>query len=206
MGVDEWELSVLILAGGGSERFGRDKALYEVLGEPLICQVVRRISPLSRNIIISAKSSSAEIARLFPNLEVVTDELELRAPIVGLMSSLSRVKTEYVAVVSCDSPLINPDVIRLLFRLARGRSGAVPIWPDGRMEPLQAVYRTKELLERLRDCWKRGDLRVRCAVESMEDTLLVPIETLREVDPELESFLNLNSREDLGDLMRRLKR
>ncbi|MEM1984142.1 MAG: molybdenum cofactor guanylyltransferase [Candidatus Korarchaeum sp.] len=199
------QLTVLILAGGYSERFGCNKALYEVEGRPLISYVLERAMLLSKKVIISFKRDLIDLARIFPYAEIVVDSLELKAPIVGLMSALRKVGTEYVAIMTCDSPLVKPEVMRILYGLARGRSGAVPVWPDGKMEPLQAVYRTEELLRGLRDCWRKGDLRVRCAIECMSDALLVPVEVLREVDPELESLLNLNSREDLRDFLRRLR-
>ncbi|MDW8035662.1 MAG: molybdenum cofactor guanylyltransferase [Candidatus Korarchaeum sp.] len=206
VGTMDEQLTVLVLAGGYSERFGGNKALYEVNGKSLISYVLDRVKCLSRNVIISAKSGYEDIARLFPYAEVVVDSFELKAPIVGLISSLKKVKTEYVAIVTCDSPLINPEVIRVLYSLARGRSGAAPSWPDGKLEPLQAVYSTKELLEKVQDCWERGDLRVRCAIESMRNLILVPIEVLKEVDPELESFMHLNYKEDLEDFLKKLNR
>lgn len=46
---------------------------------------------------------------------------------------------------------------------------------------------------------------MRCALESVRSLLLVPIERLREADPELESFMNLNSREDAEKLSRILR-
>lgn len=199
------QLTVLVLAGGYSERFGCNKALYEVNGRPLISYVLERAKCLSKNVIISAKLDLIDLARIFPYAEVVVDSLELKAPIVGLMSSLRKVRTEYVAIMTCDSPLVNPEVMRTLYGLARGRSGAVPIWPDGKLEPLQAVYNTEELLERVQDCLKRWDLRVRCAIELMRSLILVPIEALRELDPRLESFMNLNFREDLEDLLGKLR-
>lgn len=204
-GVADGRLTVLVLAGGYSERFGCNKALYEVNGRPLISYVLEVARLLSENVIISVKPELSDIAGLFPYAEVVIDSLELKAPMVGLMSSLRVVRTEYVAVMTCDSPLVKPEVVRVLYGLARGRSGAVPAWPDGRLEPLQAVYHSGELLEGVEGCFARGDLRVRCALESMRSLILVPIARLREVDPELESFVNLNSREDVGRFSRKLR-
>jgi len=195
MRLDE-ELTLLILAGGRGERFGRRKALYEVNGRPLLSYLVERVSNLSKRLIISVKSDPETYSILFPDAEIVIDRYEIYAPIVGLMSSLTEVKTDYVAVLPCDSPLVNPELIILLLRKARGRGGAVPIWEDGRTEPLLAVYKTDELRKSVLNCWNKLDLRVRCALESM-DIVYVPIDEIREVDPELRSFLNINTLEEL---------
>jgi molybdopterin-guanine dinucleotide biosynthesis protein A len=40
-------LSVAILAGGRSERMGRDKALMPFLGRPLILRIIERLQPLT---------------------------------------------------------------------------------------------------------------------------------------------------------------
>jgi molybdopterin-guanine dinucleotide biosynthesis protein A len=190
------EVTLLILAGGRSERFGRSKALYEVNGRPLLSYLVEGVSSLSKRLIISVKSNPEIYSSLFPDAEIVIDEHEIYAPIVGLISSLAEVKTDYVAVLPCDSPLVNPELIILLLRRARGRGGAVPIWEDGRIEPLLAVYKTDELRKSILDCWNKSDLKIRCAIESM-DIVYVPIDEIREVDPELRSFLNINTPEEL---------
>lgn len=195
MSSDE-EVTLLILAGGRSERFGRNKALYEVNGRPLLSYLVERVSSLSKRLIISVKSDPEIYSRLFPGAEIILDEYDVYAPIIGLLSSLAEVKTSYVAVLPCDSPLVNPELIALLLRKARGRGGAVPIWEDGRVEPLLAVYKTDELRKSVTDCLKRSDLRVRCALESM-DIVYVPMHEIKEVDPELRSFLNINTPKEL---------
>lgn len=190
------EFTALVLAGGMSERFGCFKALYELGGKPLIHHVIERISSLTERIVIAAKECSLRSLDL-PEVRVVPDKYCLHAAIVGLISSLEHVETEYVAVIPCDSPFVSPSVIKLLLGEAEGRSGAVPVWPEGKPEPLHAVYRTREIEDRAWECWNKGDLRIRCIIESMEDLVYVPIELIREVDPDLLTFLNLNSMEDL---------
>jgi molybdopterin-guanine dinucleotide biosynthesis protein A len=190
------EVTLLILAGGRGERFGGSKALYEVRGRPLLSYLVERVSSLSKRLIISVKSDPEIYSKLFPDAEIVVDEHEIYAPIVGLMSSLAEVKTDYVAVLPCDSPLVDPELIILLLRRARGRGGAVPIWEDGRIEPLLAVYKTDDLRKSILDCWNKSDLRVRCAIESM-DIVYVSMDEIRGVDPELRSFLNINTQKEL---------
>jgi len=52
-------VSVAILAGGQSQRMGRDKAWLEVGGRPIIERVLERIRPLSDDLLVSANSPDA---------------------------------------------------------------------------------------------------------------------------------------------------
>lgn len=198
------ELTVVVLAGGRSRRFGCLKAMIEVEGKPLIHHVLDRIADVTENVVVAAKSDLLKFLDL-PKVRVVPDKLDLHAPIIGIISSLEQVETDYAAVLPCDSPFVNLDVVILLFEMARGRSGALPLWESGEIEPLHAVYRTRELEEKAWKCLNKGDLRVRCIVELMEDIAYVPVELLRKVDPELLTFLNINSKDDLRRINEILK-
>jgi molybdopterin-guanine dinucleotide biosynthesis protein A len=89
------------------------------------------------------------------------------------------------------------EIIKLLFQAAKGHNGAVPIWPNSYLEPLQAVYRTEKLLNTARVVWEKGMMRLRVLLAVLSDVVYVPTERLKKVDPKLESLLNVNSLEDL---------
>ena len=46
-------LTVAIQAGGESRRMGQDKALLPFLGEPLIVRLIRRLSPIAEQMLIT---------------------------------------------------------------------------------------------------------------------------------------------------------
>ena len=41
------KLGILVLAGGGNERLGREKAFFEINGKPMIQHLARNVSKLS---------------------------------------------------------------------------------------------------------------------------------------------------------------
>lgn len=194
-------LAVLVLAGGGSERFGGlEKAFFEIGGKPMIQHVVEGISKLSEEIVISCRSGRERLARMFPRAKIVSDKWGRKGALTGLLSALPETEAEYVALASCDCPRIKPEVLRLLFQDARGHDGAIPRWPNGYIEPLQAVYKTDKLQGVVKDVWKGGKMRLAAALEMLPDVVYVSTEKLREVDPTLKSFLNVNSPEDVARL------
>lgn len=188
------KLALLILAGGRSERWGTEKALVEVEGRPLVLHVLERLGGLSEERIVSCK---AGMRLKLEGVRVVEDESEEKGAVMGLISALPLVRSEYVAVVACDHPRASPEVMERLAERAEGHDGAVPLWPNGYLEPLYAVYRTKGLLRAVKE--REGERRLRNILKGL-DISYVPVEDLRDLDPQLDCFFNLNSPEDLARL------
>ena len=191
------KLGILILAGGGSKRFGGEKAFFEIQGKPMIQHVFEKVSKLSTEILISCKARREKLAEMFPEAKVIVDKWDEKGALTGLASALPEVRSEYVGLVTCDSPKVNPHVIELLYGRAKGHDCAIPRWPNGYTEPLQAVYKTEKLREAVGEAWKRKKMRLADMLEMLHDVVFVPTERLKEVDPKLESFLNINAPEDI---------
>ena len=100
---------------------------------------------------------------------------------------------EYIFVAACDMPCINPGVVRLLFDAAAGYDAAIPSWNADMLEPLHAVYRKSALLAYLEE---HESLSLRSMVRSL-NTRYVDIGMIREIDPDLLTFTNINKIEDL---------
>ncbi len=189
------KFAIIVLSGGYSERFGGKKAFYRVDEKPLIQFVIDRISSLSGEIVISCRSDVERLEELFPEAEVVKDKLDVRAPLVGLISSLPSINSTYSAIVTCDSPKINPEVLNLLHEEAKGHSAAVPKWPNGYLEPLTAIYRTNELKKYAKRTWENGEIKISRIVDRLPDVVFVPTEKIKKLDPDLDTFINLNTPE-----------
>lgn len=190
-------LAILVLAGGGSERFGGEKPFFEIGGKPMIQHVVEKISGLSEEIVISCRSGEQRLMAMFPDAKVVVDNHDKKGALTGLVSALPWVKAGCVALVTCDCPKINPEIIRQLFEVAKAHDGAVPRWPNGYVEPLQAVYKTEKLRGAVDNLWRGGEMRLAEVLNELPDIAYVSTEELKKIDPKLESFLNVNSPEDV---------
>jgi molybdopterin-guanine dinucleotide biosynthesis protein A len=92
-------LSIVIQAGGESQRMGQDKALIPILGQTLIERVLDRLSHLGDEILIT--TNNPECYR-FLNLPLIADVLPGRGALGGLYSALNAARGPHVAVVACD--------------------------------------------------------------------------------------------------------
>jgi len=196
-------LAILVLAGGGSERFGSKKAFFEIEGGPMIQHVVEGVSKISREIVISCRAGREKLAMMFPEAKVVSDRWNRRGALTGILSALPEVTSEYVALVTCDCPKIKAGVLEMLFKSAKCHDGAIPRWPNGYIEPLQAVYRTEKLREAAQEAWKNGKMRLADVLKNLADVVYVSTEKIKNKDPTLETFLNVNSMNDLARLSER---
>lgn len=188
----------VVLAGGYSTRFGAvDKAFVELNGVPLLAHVASRLGRAVNGLIVSCRAEQIpEIRRTLRDRNdicVVQDPVPDQGPTAGLAASLQACRSEYTAVVACDNPFVDPDLITTLFEHASEESGAVPR-VDGHLRPTQAVYRT-EAMQRCCELAldKNGSLTV--AINRL-DPIVVPEEILFQTT-DSKSFLDINTPADL---------
>jgi len=131
--------AALILAGGASRRMGRDKARVPVDGTPNIVRLVDELRPAFDAVYVSAAPGDA-----FPDLDVtaIHDRVREAGPLVALGHALAQIPHEVCFVVACDTLSISLAWVARLVQASEGRDGAVAETPDGRAQPLFAVYRS----------------------------------------------------------------
>jgi hypothetical protein len=99
---------------------------------------------------------------------------------------------------------MQPKVADYLLNKAEGSRVVVPMWPNGRLETLvMAVERkgVREIADTLCQLQRpRSDDIIRGALNVL---LVSPLGKIRTLDPELKSFVNINSQEDLARLQTR---
>lgn len=193
-------VALLILTGGNSSRFGQKKAFIEFKGKSFIEHIIARTGPLHTELVISCRNGKERLKELFPDAIVVEDGSDMRSPMTGLYSALPHIRSEYVTILPCDVPLIRKEVIQMLIERALGHDAAVPVWPNGYLEPLTAVYATGSLLQAVKVSWKEGLMRISNAIGMLQDVVFISTEEIKELDPDLQSFININSPADLTAL------
>lgn len=194
------ERSAIVLAGGISSRFGQDKGLLTLAKKPLTEYVLEATKNLvdEKIIVTSSKSQAEKYAKLLgPNATVVVDAEEIQSPLIGAITGLREAKGEYSLLLSCDVPFVSNDVLSLLFELCPGKTAVIPRWPNGYMEPLQAVYCTKPALEAAENALTSGELNMKGMVDRLRGIRFVSTLVLQQLDPELKTFFNVNTPIDL---------
>ncbi len=193
----EADCSAIVLVGGGSRRFGTDKARAEWRQQRLVDHVAAGLRPISREIILVAGLAQRGVE--WPADQVVYDNPDHPpGPLRGLVRGLEACRTEYAWVVACDAPLPQTALLLALRQAARpGDLAVVPIW-EGRPQPLLACYAVAGAAL-LGDLLAGGEQSPREALAGMKVQSFAA-ERCREHDPAGLSFLNINTPQDLARL------
>ncbi|UCE75117.1 MAG: hypothetical protein JSV56_05280, partial [Methanomassiliicoccales archaeon] len=96
----------------------------------------------------------------------------------------------------CDSPFIKRELYLKLFELAKGSDGAVPEI-KGYWEPIHAVYRRDAMIDAIKKALAEGKTRPKDTYRYLKLTKLEETK-IKSFDPELRSFVNINSLQDLA--------
>lgn len=207
MDVKTLNRSAIIISGGLSKRFGKNKCLFELLGKPLISYVIHEINHIVDEVIVVVTSEEQKKALtnlLSSSVRIIIDEYALRSPIVGALTGFKYALGEYSLLLPCDTPLISRKVISLLFKLAYGLEAVIPKWPNNYIEPLQAVYKTKAAYESSLEAIKSEKMRMKNIIMCMNNVLYVSTTIIRNLDPTFNTFLNINTPEDLKRMEKKL--
>ena len=188
-------VTAVILAGGMSRRLGRNKALEPFQGEPLIRRVIASMRQVG-DLIIVVVNEPERAAELDLPADVATavDRYPGMGSLGGILTGLVTAPTEWATFCACDMPFLNPQLYQLLLSLRNGYDAVVPV-VDGRPEPTHAVY-SRACVEPIRERIVAKDLKISSFFGEVR-VCLVPEEQIRRTDPELLSFFNVNTQEDL---------
>ena len=184
----------VILAGGKSSRMGSNKALLPYRGGRFIEAIYRQLSGLLGEVLV-VTGTPEQYA--FLGCRMVSDLYHDIGVLAGLHAGLFHSHTSHIFAVACDMPYLNNTMIRML--LARRHQGDVII-PEGEngLEPLHAVY-CRSCLPAMETALQTGKRRLISFFPEIQVTT-VPGDTIRFVDPHLDSFRNINTPADYYDL------
>ncbi len=93
----------------------------------------------------------------------------------------------------------------MLFDEGAGLDGAVFQWPNGWTEPLPAVYRVGPSLEKASELYESGDLRIRRILQNLPNVKMIPMERLKDVDPDLLTLFDADTEHALSEAEKMLK-
>jgi molybdopterin-guanine dinucleotide biosynthesis protein A len=191
---------VLILAGGTGRRFGGNKALMKLGGKPLLLHMVEGVWGFAREIVVAiGKDDEPDDYRRFLSSEVTIrkDAAAKRGPLTGILAGMRGMRSEYTLVLPCDSPFIRGGVLKYLFDKARNADAAIPRWPNGYIEPLHAVYKVSSAFSAAENAMETRKLSIRDMIAGLHKVVYVGTDEIRRLDPQLLTFYNINSQEEL---------
>ena len=163
---------------------GKDKTRISVGGRTLLDHVLNQVRDRFEEILVSVPPDGPSEVSGFPS---VRDERSGFGPMEGIRRGLERAAHETCFVLACDIPDISFALIERLLRNSAHADIAVPVSPDGTVEPLFGVYKKRVWpeAERLLSQGRRSVLALHDALR----TTHVPITAE-------EKLLNLNTPAD----------
>ena len=116
---------------------------------------------------------------------------------VGALTGFKAVNGEYSLLLPVDTPFVSREVLSLLFELCVGKAAAVPRWTNNEIEPLHAVYRTKEALKATEETFAQSEEDMQAMVNRLRGVRYISTMVIEQLDPDLRTFFNVNTALDL---------
>jgi molybdopterin-guanine dinucleotide biosynthesis protein A len=181
-----------ILVGGASSRMGSDKSQLEYHGVTAVERIAKALQSISTRISVVGSREGAR--RLdFTN---IPDVHERWGALGGIHAALAACELSWAAIVACDLPLIEGELLLRLRSFANESSEAVvPIQPDGRKQPLCALYQRQPCLAEAERLIESGQHTPRALLDRVK-TRWVFFEEIADLQDADNFFLNVNTPED----------
>jgi molybdopterin-guanine dinucleotide biosynthesis protein A len=195
-------VAAYVLAGGGSTRFGRDKALVEFAGKPMLARMIEVLRRTSEDVrIVAATGKYVEF-----ETEVVEDRWPGEGPLGGIVTALRNTQQQDAAcewnlIVSCDMPFLTVDWMRFLAERAL-ESDAQVVVPHSEHgpEPLCACWKT-DAVEILQGAFERDVRKVTQGIALLRAEVLDERDWKR-FDSAGRLFWNMNTAADYEEARR----
>jgi len=188
-----YDATAVILAGGNSSRFnGMDKSRIVINSRPLIEHTIEKLTTCFDDVLVVTGPNHCYN---LPHVKIVRDQQPNCGPLMGLYCGLNASETSINFVIACDMPFINQEIIQFLLSHADRADVVVPI-VNGYREPLMALY-NKTTLPAIHKHIQQKKYKITAFYADV--TLCeIPEEQIRKIDPQLHSFFNINTTEDLA--------
>ena len=150
-----------VLAGGGSRRYGRDKAFVRWNGKPLVEHALLSVSRIADESYILSKEPEK-----FAHLPwtVIPDITVTPTPMSGIISVASFVRG-WLLVAACDILVLDHAFLRAMWEAREPGKAVIPRTERG-LQPLLALY-PAELLAQWERAFAHGNFKLRPVAASM---------------------------------------
>lgn len=187
--------AAIVLAGGRSSRFGRDKLAEPIDSRPMLDHVIERVRAVATDIVVVGRPDGS--AAVPDDVVRVDDDRPFEGPLAGLGGGLRALDPglERVLVVGGDMPALVPAVLDRLIAALERHDGAV-LADDTRPRPLPMALRravASAAADRLLDA---GERRLRALLDVL-DIEVIPPAVWRPDDPDGETLWDVDVAADL---------
>ena len=200
--MSENNIIAAILAGGKSRRFGVDKSTTKLGDKTLIEHTISKIEKKFSEILIISNNQEIKVDK--KNVFVLKDCIQGQlGPLVGVLSAMKWVETnnkkyDWVATFPCDTPFFDISIIDEVKRFSKKNNKKLYFIKSGKKRHnifgLWSIQ-LKDILEKdINNNFRK--------VEEWADK--IGLETININHEKFDSFLNINTKEDLEEAKKNL--
>jgi len=185
--------SGVILAGGLNSRFsGTNKAFLQIGKQRILDNIFSIFNDLFDEIIIITNSP---LQYLEWNAMIASDIFPVRSSLTGIHTGLFYATHPFAFFVASDTPFLKKELIQTILDNIEPRFDVIVPETSIGFEPLCAVY-SKRAIATVENRLMRQEFKIMKIFQSLR-VKKISEDVLRKADPELISFFNINTPEDL---------
>ena len=183
----------IILAGGENKRFdGNEKAFIHINGHAIISHLMQTFQNLFDEIVVVTNSP---LPYLDWDVRIVKDIYPMRSSLTGIHAGLFYMQTTHAFIAACDTPFLQPPLVQCILQTIQPEYDVIIPQTQAGYEPLCAAY-SKRCLALIQHQMIQKRLKIQTFFNKVR-VKTVSEKVLREIDPDLMSFFNINTPEDL---------
>ncbi|MET0908999.1 MAG: molybdenum cofactor guanylyltransferase, partial [Ilumatobacteraceae bacterium] len=187
-------VTVVILAGGRSSRFGRDKLAEPIDGRPLLHHVIDAVRPIAVEIVVVAAPGATPPVPA--GVRVVHDPVAFEGPLAAARVGIDAASESIVVLVGGDMPSLVAPVLGSMV-VGLGGFDAVVLEHVGHPRPLPRVVRREPALVAAGRLLDHGERRLRALADALNSHVIAEA-TWRALDPEGATLRDIDTEADLA--------
>ena len=188
-------VAAIVLAGGRSTRFGRDKLAEPVDGRPLLEHAIGAVRQVTADVVVVV--APVPDAWIPPGVSIIRDERAFEGPLAGVVAGLGATDAEIVLIVAGDMPTVVPAVLdRLIAALSAASADAMVLEVGDDRPPIPMALRRRTAAITAGALLASGERRLRALSEALH-AAAVPEREWRRDDPAGASLLDVDTPADL---------
>ena len=194
-GATQLPVSGIVLAGGRSARFGRDKLAEPIGDRPLLQLAIDAVSAVAGEVIVVAPP---DVDVPIPgHVRLIHDAAPYEGPLAGCLTGLTAAREPLVLVAGGDMPSLEPAVLGLLVRrLEASSADAAFLEYRSRRQQLPFAIRTGAGTDLTTRLLAQGERRLGALAERLT-VRVVPEAEWRPLDPEARTLRDIDEPGDL---------
>ena len=188
-------VSAIVLAGGRSSRFGRDKLAEPIDGRALLLHAIDAVQAFATEVLVVVAPGARPYVP--PGVRIIADARPFEGPLAGLLTGLGTANEPMVLVTGGDMPELVGGVLEaLLIPFDQPGTEATVLEQAGRARPLPMVLRREVALDAAASLVANGERRLRALVDALA-TIVIAENAWRALDPGGRSVFDVDTQADL---------